>query len=126
MVETVAQGECGVLAHGWAIHWLQVEALEVKIFEEVRHGAFLWEDQLQFVAVAQDERRSSLGADADPVEALWRVLRAVRLDRHLEPRRVQGIHEVLVELQERFATRTDNQGASPGRRRRRPLVRDRR
>src|SRR5947209_2071069 len=107
MVETVAQGALRVLAHGRAIHGLQVEALEVKIFEEVRQGSFLWEDQLQLVAVAQNQRRSSLGADADPVEALWRMLRAVRLDRNLETSRVQGIHEVLVELQERFATRTD-------------------
>src|SRR5438105_12567591 len=107
MVETVAQGERGVLAHGRAIHWLQVEALEVKIFEEVRHGPFLWEDQLQFVAVAQNQRRFSLGADTDPVEALWWVLRAVRLDRNLEPFRVQASHEVLVELQKRFATCTD-------------------
>src|SRR5919204_1369959 len=83
MVEAVAQGKRGVLTHRRAIHGLQVEALEVKIFEEVRHGTLLWEDQLQFVAVAQDERRSSLGADADPVEALGWVLRAVRLDRNL-------------------------------------------
>jgi hypothetical protein len=36
MVETVAQGERGVLTHGRTIHGLQVEALEVKILEEVR------------------------------------------------------------------------------------------
>src|SRR5580658_2243639 len=80
------------------VHRLQEEMPEGKPREAFRVEALLREDQLQFVAGCQRQRRIRLWADADPVEARWRRDRAIGLDRAGETVRMQGRNQGFVEL----------------------------
>src|SRR5215469_2398781 len=77
MLQAIAQGEFGVFLAARAIHRLQEEVLKVQVLEALRLRAFLWKDELQFLARVQNERRARLGAHANPVDAGRRKLCAV-------------------------------------------------
>ncbi len=76
-----------------AVHRLQEEVLEVGVGEALRRGVRLRVDELELVAAQQHGGRARLGADADPVDAVGRLERAVRLDGDLEARLVQRADE---------------------------------
>ncbi len=66
-------------------------------------------DQLQLVARRQHQRRGGLRADADPVEAGRRRLRAVGLDRDREAAGVERVDQRGVELEQRLAAGADDE-----------------
>ena len=86
------------------------EVERIPLLEALWLSPCLWENQLELVSGAEHQVRSGLGADADPVDAGRRKARAVGFNRHLKPAGVERCHQILVELQQRLATRADHQG----------------
>src|SRR3954447_21536495 len=94
-----------VLLSNWPVHRLQEEMLEVESLEPLRLSTILRKHQLELLAPLDEELGSSLGTHAQPVDSFWRKSRPVGLDRYFERGVVQGLHKVVVNLQEWFAAR---------------------
>ena len=94
--------EFGVAIAHLPVHRLQEEVLEREPLETLRFHPRLGENELQFIALALQKPGAGLGTDADPVDAARRRQRAVGLDRDLEAGVMEGIDQVLVELQQRL------------------------
>ena len=111
--KTVTQGELGIPGAHRVVQGLQEKVAEVKVLEALWLGSCLWEDQLKLVSRAEHQVRSSLGADANPIDAGWGKSRAVGLDGHLKPTVVERRHQRLVELEQGLATRADDKWTGP-------------
>src|SRR5664280_1017063 len=90
------------------IHRLQREPLEGETGEGRRHGAGLRIDQFEFVALPDHEFGAGLGADADPVDAVGHLDRAVGFEADREAAGMQRIDQVGVHLQQRLAAGQDH------------------
>jgi hypothetical protein len=90
------------------IHGLEEEVPEVEAFEQSWIETLLWEDELQLISPIQEERGVGLRTDAEPIYALRGRPRAVRFDGDCEADRVKSLDELVVELEERLPSRTDD------------------
>src|SRR5687768_9216370 len=91
------------------VHRLQEEMSKVEIDELLRPCPFLRENELQFVPAAENQFRPGFRAHTDPVDAGWRELGSVRLNRNLKTILMQGRDKSRVELQKRFTASADNE-----------------
>ncbi len=80
----------------------------------VRFVAFLRVDEFEFVARMHDQFGTCFRTDADPVHAIWNWKGSICLDRYFELVVMQGINECLIQLQEWFASGTDNKRVAAG------------
>ena len=102
-------GERRILPRQRAIHGLQKHMLEIQPFICVEVLSVLRDHDLQLVATRDNQLRAHLRAHAHPVDALGHSDGAVGLDRDLEAACVQRVDQGRVELQQRLATRADNE-----------------
>ena len=89
MLQAIVHGALGILPALQIVQRLQKEMVERQIGKAFRHGGSLRIDQLQFIALGQHQRRVRFGADANPVQARRRWLRAIGFHGNLETRCVQ-------------------------------------
>src|SRR5207249_603250 len=74
----------------------------------LRFCAELREHELEFVALPKDQVGAGLRTHANPVDTRRRDPGAVRLDRDLEALTVEGLNQLLIELEERLASGADD------------------
>ena len=91
------------------IHRLQVEPVECHVFKPLRVRIQLWINQLQFMPRFQNNFGFTLGADADPVDSSGRFTCPVGLNSDFKPMVMQSLDQRRIELQKRFASRTDHE-----------------
>jgi len=94
------------------IHWLQKEVLERQIFQSRRIEPLLRKYQLQFASRSLKKRRTSLGANAKPIDPLRRNYSPVRFHRNLKTAGMECVNQRRVQLQQRLTTSADNKLAS--------------
>src|SRR5690554_714028 len=104
----VGDGGLNVLLLRRIVFGLQEEVLKGERFKARGVGEFLGVDELELMALARHQLRVGFGADADPVDAVRQGHGAVRLNRDLEVRGVQGIDQLCVELESGFAAGADD------------------
>src|SRR6516225_3167270 len=80
MPQAIIDRARGILGNVRAVHRLQREALKGKTREILRLGTCLRINQLELMATAQHEVCTRFRADADPVQPLRSLDRAVGLD----------------------------------------------
>src|SRR5262249_16390204 len=98
----------------WAVHGLQKEIVEGKTRKLFRLRARLRIDELKFVACDLLKLSSSLGADANPVEAFRRSDGTIRFNGDFEPLRMHCCDERWVELQQGLSAGADFEFLSAG------------
>ena len=69
----------------------------------------LGENELELVAAAQDQLRARLRAYADPVDVRRRFARPIGFYGDPEAAFMKGFHEFVVELEQGFTTRADDE-----------------
>lgn len=109
--QTVLHSKLGVLFPCGPIHRLQEEVPEVEVGEAFRFRSLLRKDQLEFMSRTEYKLRPGFRADAHPIDATGRRLRAVRFNGDLEAELMQGRDKIIIELQQRFTTSADNEAA---------------
>src|SRR6516164_3350222 len=105
-----AKGHCepGVAGAVRLVHRLDGKSPKVKMSEVEGVEPHLRHDDLELVAVFDNEPGAGLGTDADPVEPRQRENRAVGLDRNLKAALVQRIDQQRIELKQRLAAGADD------------------
>jgi len=91
-----------------AVHGLQEKMLEIHVGEHVGERPILAVDELQFVAMRQDDGRTSFGRYADPVNPTGRGLCTIGFDTDVEALAVKCSYKFVVELQKRLTARADH------------------
>src|SRR5262245_3357625 len=83
--------------------------IEGEFLEQFGMGSLLREDEFQLLAGAKSEFGAGLWTDADPVDLSGSRSCTVCLDSDFKSRCMQGFDKRVVQLQERFSTRADDQ-----------------
>lgn len=107
--QAVLQGGLRVGLEVRPIHGLEEKVPERKRLETLGLSPGLRIHQLELVARLLDERRTALGADANPVDPGRDGERAVGLDGDFEAGGMQRVDERPIQLQEWFAARADHE-----------------
>nr|GEU28565.1 hypothetical protein [Tanacetum cinerariifolium] len=100
-----------------AVHRLHKKMFEVELFVRCQVLVGLRDHDLDLAPPGHHQRGAHLGADADPVHAVWHGQRAVGFDGDRETVRVHGGNQRRIELQQRFAAREHDVFAGGVRRR---------
>src|ERR1700688_466948 len=100
MAHAIIDGALGVGCDVRPIHRLQREALEGELGEERRHGTGLWIDHFELAPPPYPQFRAGFGTDADPVDAVGQVDRAVGFDADRKAAAAQRIDQLGVDLQQ--------------------------
>src|SRR5579872_2718513 len=103
MGQTISDGLARVENKVRAIHGLQQTIIEGKVHKALGRRIGLRIDQFQFVAAPDFEAGPSLGADADPINALRRRQRAIGLNGDAELAIMQRADERVIDLKQRLA-----------------------
>ena len=126
MPQTIVHSAARVFYLSIAVHRLQKEMLKLEMAESfgLRLGFGLRIYELQFVASTERERRTSLGAHANPVNARRSGLCSIGFHRHGEAARVKGVNEGYIKLEEWFSTGTYDHWLGPAVERSQPETRN--
>lgn len=89
-----------MLNEEWAVHWLEIEKVEVQVRKHFRCCPWLREYELQFVAGTEQYLGSGFWAHTYPVNTRGGGDRAIGLDGYFKPLLVQCLDEGFIELQE--------------------------
>src|ERR1035438_3152326 len=100
MIETVAQCKFGVRSATVPIHWLQKEMPEGECFKLAGFRSGLGIYQLQFITAHLRQFRSSLGADADPIQACRSGNCPIGFDGNFKVEGVKRLDQDRVDLQQ--------------------------
>lgn len=98
----------------WSVHGLQKEVLERKRTVPVRLGPFLRVNEFEFVTGLHDQFGMCFRTDADPVHPFGNLKSPICLDRDFELVVMQGINECFIQLQEWFASGTNDKTVAAG------------
>src|SRR5512146_1419515 len=114
MREAIVHGVGRIALARRTVHRLQEEVREFEPLVALRLCAGLGEYELELVAALERERRVSLRADADPVDAGGGRQCAVGLDRNPKAECVQRLQQRGVELQQGLAARAHHEATRRG------------
>ena len=112
MAHAIAHRKPGIYSALRPIHGLQKEVAEREPCKLRRLDSLLRIHQLELIAGSLHKSRAGFGTDANPVQDVRSFHGAICLHRYLEIARMQSTDERLIELEQRFASRANNEFSS--------------